>query len=58
MSKAELAAFLTNHAPVGMRHPAGEDVIGDGGSDGVADTEYDVLAPADPTAYTGPSLLV
>jgi hypothetical protein len=58
MGVEQLVAFLTDHAPAGMQRPPGEDIVVNGNSDGVGYTDYDTIAPADPAAYTGPSLLV
>jgi hypothetical protein len=58
LSVDEVVAFLTENAPAGMRRPEGEEVVPDGNSDGVGYTDYSVISPAEPAAYTGPSLLV
>jgi hypothetical protein len=58
MGVAQVVAFLTDHAPAGMRRPPGEDIVVNADSDGVGYTDYDTISPADPAAYTGPSLLV
>jgi hypothetical protein len=41
-----------------MQRVPGEDVVVDGDSYGIGYTDYDVVEPADPAAYSGPSLLV
>ncbi len=56
--QSEVAAFFKAHAPSGMRHPIGEMAIDEGGSDGIASTEYEFVRPENPAAYAGPSLLV
>ena len=58
MSLRDVASFFTTHAPDGMEHPTGEDVIGSGNGDGVDYTTYIVIEPADPAAYSGLALLV
>jgi hypothetical protein len=54
----QVVAYLTDYAPAGMRRPEGEEVVPAGSSDGVSYTAYSVIAPADPAAYTAPTLLV
>jgi len=58
LSVDQVVVYLTDYAPAGMQRTEGEEVVPAGSSDGVSYTAYSVITPADPAAYTAPTLLV
>ena len=56
-STAAVADFLRAHAPADMRHPGSEDDISEGPGS-MSTVEYDSRRASDPSAYTGPTLIV